>query len=124
SVKDVERLIGLVLGSFGFKYHVAGCDYEDNPDRNWNPIRIAMISIIGVLGLLLLLGTVLDLLLRPGSSLRSEESPWKYLLAFSAVENTRKLLNTRFDEGSDNRRLACFAGLKVFSTTWVILGHS
>ncbi|XP_029847071.3 nose resistant to fluoxetine protein 6 isoform X1 [Ixodes scapularis] len=124
SVKDVERLIGLVLGGFGFKYHVAGCDYEDNPDRNWNPIRIAMISIIGVLGLLLLLGTVLDLVLRPGSSLRSEESPWKYLLAFSAVENTRKLLNTRFDEGSDNRRLACFAGLKVFSTTWVILGHS
>ncbi|EEC03638.1 hypothetical protein IscW_ISCW002267 [Ixodes scapularis] len=42
SVKDVERLIGLVLGGFGFKYNVTGCDYEDNPDRNWNPIRIAM----------------------------------------------------------------------------------
>ncbi|CAN7994084.1 unnamed protein product [Ixodes hexagonus] len=124
SAQDVRQLIGLVIGSYGFKYHIAGCDYEDNPDRNWSPIRIAMISIIGVLGLLLLLGTALDLMLRPGSFARSEESMWKYLLAFSGVENTRKLLNTRFPEGSDNRRLACFAGLKVFSTTWVILGHT
>lgn len=45
-------------------------------------------------------------------------------MAFSAVENTKKILNSKFEEGSDNRKLACFAGLKVFSTTWVILGHT
>ncbi|KAH7980212.1 hypothetical protein HPB49_013832 [Dermacentor silvarum] len=45
-------------------------------------------------------------------------------MAFAVTINTRKLLSCKFKDGSDNQILASFAGIKVFSTTWVILGHT
>ncbi|KAK8768770.1 hypothetical protein V5799_014764 [Amblyomma americanum] len=124
TIDDVRRMISLTLDPYGFKHHVSGCDSILNEERGWNPIRIGMVSLVSVLAFLLVVSSGLDLFLKKDSRARSEDSPWKYLMAFSATINTRKLLNCNFKEGSDNQILASFAGIKVLSTTWVILGHT
>ncbi|OQR70011.1 nose resistant to fluoxetine protein 6-like [Tropilaelaps mercedesae] len=46
------------------------------------------------------------------------------LHCFSAVENTRKLLSTKAAIDSDAYRLRFIHGMRFFSASWVILGHT
>ncbi|XP_049515767.1 uncharacterized protein LOC125941933 [Dermacentor silvarum] len=72
TVADVRRMVGLTLDPYGFKYHISGCDSILNEDRNWNSVRIGMVSFIAVLLFLVLLATGLDIFLKKDSLARSE----------------------------------------------------
>ncbi|XP_064457883.1 nose resistant to fluoxetine protein 6-like [Ornithodoros turicata] len=124
TIPDIERMMEMTIGKYGFSYFISGCDWVDNPDRNWTGIRIAMAAITGVLTLLVIAGTLLDWTVASDSPIRDKKSNWNYIMAYSAITNTRKLISTKIEEGSDNQRLSCFAGIKLFSTLWVILGHT
>jgi len=52
---------------------------------------------------------------------RKEGLPIRFLYCFSVLNNGRKILSTKANS-SDN--LACLNGIRVLSTTWVILGHA
>ncbi|XP_039271759.2 nose resistant to fluoxetine protein 6-like [Styela clava] len=88
---------------------------------------IIFFTIVGLLGLLVITGTAVELLTFMKLRKKSEENnakeisvSQKLILSFSIIKNTKNLLNTEQKEGN----LECLHGLRFISMTWVILGHS
>lgn len=48
----------------------------------------------------------------------------KILTAFSVVANTNMLLTTHADSESDSMKLRFIHGMRFWSSSWVILGHT
>jgi len=79
---------------------------------------------LSLLGLLALLATLYEswreFCDRPIDT-RKEGLPIRFLHCFSVLNNGRKILSTKANS-SDN--LACLNGIRVLSTTWVVMGHA
>ena len=65
-------------------------------------------------------GLLADGFLQDDFIVTKTERVMKFLLCFSFISNTKKLLSTRTAKGP----LACLNGLRVFSMWWVIQGHT
>ena len=65
-------------------------------------------------------GLLADGILQDDFVVTRTERVMKFLLCFSFISNTRKLLSTRTAKGP----LACLNGLRVISMWWVIQGHT
>ncbi|KAI3386199.1 hypothetical protein SNEBB_007434 [Seison nebaliae] len=56
-------------------------------------------------------------------STKNASARWvNFFVGFSMLKNTEKLLKT--ERVKDEKNFQCLAGIKVFSMTWVILGHT
>jgi len=80
--------------------------------NHWGTWEIACSAAIGILLAVVVLATALEIL-------KKKNVP-KWLHAFSAATNTGKILAVR---GSNPREITCFHALRVFSISWVLLGH-
>lgn len=79
---------------------------------------------LGLLALLILMATSRDLwLVCAGRRFPSEQDRLviKSLHCFSLLENNQKLLSTK---SAAVNNLACLDGIRVLSTTWIVLYHS
>ena len=136
--KDVRQAVARLVGShalpniFGLNSSLARivtyssddyCVAEDDPRKPFSAADIAVISILSVIGFLVASATLHELVRMHFFSpidTNTESMEVRVLHCFSAVNNTRKLLTTR--PSSDN--LGCVHGIRVLSTTWVVMGHT
>ena len=136
--KDVRHAVARLVGShalpniFGLNSRLARivtyssddyCVAEDDPRKPFSAADIAVISILSVIGFLVASATLHELVRMHFFSpidTNTESMEVRVLHCFSAVNNTRKLLTTR--PSSDN--LGCVHGIRVLSTTWVVMGHT
>ena len=78
--------------------------------------------VLSVLGTLVVTATVHEAIrfyLKKPVDASKSSGPVKALHCFSALNNGRKILSTESPSGS----FTCLHGIRVLSTTWVILGH-
>ena len=151
---DVKAIADTVLNLVGTKAVGVHFVIEDN-DKDYDAVAIILFVITGIVGVLVLLGSVVELSpkvineksVSPNDTMKSgiingglkadknhltdnivvqdnyvTHRPNKlkgFLLCFSFINNTKKLLNTKTAKGP----LACLNGLRVVSMWWVIQGH-
>lgn len=98
---------------------VLDCYIDEKPPFDAGDITV--ISILSVIAVLCLIGSVIDIYFRyyPGEN-RELSLARKLILSFSVPLNTEKLLSK--DLGSGN--LGCLHGLRFLTIAWVVLGHS
>lgn len=86
--------------------------------------QTAIIITLGVLAALLVIGTAIDVYMRPKSEYKATCGILlRCLIAFSLISNTKVLLQVVKDKSSDAYTLRFFHGLRFFSLTWIVLGH-
>lgn len=86
--------------------------------------QTAIIITLGVLAALLVIGTAIDVYMRPKSEYKATCGILlRCLTAFSLISNTKVLLQVVKDKSSDAYTLRFFHGLRFFSLTWIVLGH-
>ena len=107
------------------------CHTQDE-ETTFTAADIVMIVIFSLAGLLMLVGTVIDVVAVQAT--KNPESWWaransrqvlpvtlrRVFLAFSVYTNGRKLLDT----STTRDTLGCLHGIRFFSNAWVILGHT
>ncbi|XP_043188098.1 nose resistant to fluoxetine protein 6-like [Amphibalanus amphitrite] len=130
SCSSTELMIGLngALISQGVAAYINDdmC-YTQDQKTELSPEAIVMITILSIVGFFMLVGTVFDVLMSKFADWTP--SVWvkrmpvtlrKVFTAFSVYTNGRKLLDT----SSTKETLGCLHGIRFFSMTWVILGHT
>ncbi|XP_043199332.1 nose resistant to fluoxetine protein 6-like [Amphibalanus amphitrite] len=102
------------------------CHTQDEKNE-LTPEAIVMISILSLVAFFMLVGTILDVLTakfadwKPSLWVkRLPQTLFKVFTAFSVYTNGRKLLDTSTTKDT----LSCLHGIRFFSMTWVILGHT
>ena len=131
SCSSEELLIGLNAALYKQNVSVWTTDemcHTQDEKTELSAEAIVMISILSIVGFLMLVGTTIDVLITRFadwklSMLVERRSPLllrKVFIAFSVYTNRRKLLDT----SSTKDTLSCLHGIRFFSMTWVILGHT
>ena len=152
-IKDVKALADSVLSALNTTVASVPFVVEDN-DKQFDGPAITLFVITGVIGVLVFLGTAVELLapylhgkkiisndksnvsvgssennahvlpnglvMKDTFSVSRPNALEAFLVCFSFVNNTKKLLNTKTAKGP----LACLNGLRVISMWWVIQGHT
>ena len=80
-----------------------------------------MIAILVIFGILLTIGTTLDVAVNVLELKYMPESLLPTLKGFSLYHNSKKILNT--DVPTDSSSLNCINGIKYISISWIVLGH-
>lgn len=88
--------------------------------------QIAILSFLGILVLLLVVGTLLDICSPAGQDIKgkNENSLLSALKSFSVASNTNMMLHVAKDKNSEAYRMRFLHGIRFFSIVWVIAGHS
>ncbi|XP_022243866.1 nose resistant to fluoxetine protein 6-like isoform X1 [Limulus polyphemus] len=126
SNEDVDKIIRYALKSTGMISSIRHCNV-----RTPNPIlteQIIALAIVGIIGVLVLMGTCLDGVTRStipiGSKIQIQGSVsgtgLRFLLMFSLYTNTKKFLHI----GNTSDGLSALHGIRFLTAAWVILGHT
>ncbi|XP_075551279.1 O-acyltransferase like protein-like [Dermacentor variabilis] len=123
--EDLEKLGRLVVKRARMKSWVGTCEVEG--PKETNTIQLVVMSILGVLAICVLVGTLVDRIWGPrddSKKPRGDETPLEFArdlaLSFSFLANTRKLLQPARRSSS----LGVLHGIRVVSCLWIILGHT
>ncbi|KAL3173279.1 hypothetical protein MRX96_012406 [Rhipicephalus microplus] len=123
--EDLEKLGRHVVKKAKMKSWVGTCEVEG--PRETNTIQLVIMSILGVLVICVLVGTLVDRIWGPHDITkkpRGDETPLEFtrdlILSFSFLANTRKLLEPARRSSS----LGVLHGIRVVSCLWIILGHT
>ncbi|CAG7728552.1 unnamed protein product [Allacma fusca] len=123
NLDDVNKLTTYMFAQIGLYSQILSCDVKE--DTHLNTGDWAMIGILGVLGLLIFVGTMIDGCLArnadPDKPKRKPGTGVQVLVAFSLITNIRKWQNVG-PGGGEN--FGCLHGLRFMSTLWVILAHT
>ncbi|XP_075550899.1 nose resistant to fluoxetine protein 6-like [Dermacentor variabilis] len=125
SEEEVNFLAAGVFQQYGANTTVTGCR-TDNPQQ-LTKLQYASIYYLSVLGLLVLLGTLIEWLVLKLPAPDEEASllrvwgPFKVFIYFSAISNTKRLLKTTARK--ENENLIFISGFKIFLIFWVIYAH-
>lgn len=121
TTEDLNFLARSVLGIYGANATVADCRTDD--PKPLTRLQAAAIATIGAFFVLVAIGTAVDWhLIKTASTKKVQALPVRILHVFSAIDNTRFLLNT--DLKPQNEPLKFISGLKVIMAFWVVLGHA
>lgn len=99
---------------------------DDQFKHEWTNLSIAIAVIFGILAVLILLGTLTDILLNlimfGEAKSKQNDGFWtKVFCSFSLYSNWKAVMSTHAG-GQDT--LTCLHGMRFISMTWVVLGHS
>lgn len=125
SEKEMGFLANGVFSQYGANTTVAGCRTDD--PKELSQLQKASIIYLGVLGLLVVVGTLIEWIVIALPSPDVEASrmwiwgPFKPFMFFSAISNTQRLLKTT--ARAENQNLLFLSGFKVFLIFWVIYAH-
>jgi len=135
SAADVRQAIAQLVGSFplpgekGKRSSIVTitderyCYSDDDPVPSFDGPDIVVIVVLSVIGLLVVAATIHEYVrkyLNQPVDPKSDGIAVRALHCFSALNNSRKLLATT--KSSEN--FGCVNGIRVISTTWVVMGHS
>ncbi|KAL1417331.1 hypothetical protein MTO96_006208 [Rhipicephalus appendiculatus] len=123
--KEMDHIISGVASAYGAEASLKYCRIKEAV--RFKKLEVGIISFFGAVFILIILSTFADLMLTKCERNQTKKrpvAPWKKLaVAYSAVSNTRKLLDVRIKSG-DSQRLRCLHGMKFFSALWVVLSHA
>ncbi|XP_054919233.1 nose resistant to fluoxetine protein 6-like [Dermacentor andersoni] len=122
---ELRHMAATLLHRYGFHTVVRGC--QVNETRPLKPYQRGLLIFLGVLSVIILLATAYDVAryYLPEEKKKFLPEPLtKILTAFSVVANTNMLLTTHADSESDSMKLRFIHGMRFWSSSWVILGHT
>jgi len=119
---DMEQFGNYVAGPSGMKVEVNYCQDQASVDRfNIDWVHIFILSIFGAIIFTVLIGTLIDIIYyKQRAEIRQEKSFRNFFASFSLYSNWTRLFAGR----SHSNSLQALDGLRFFSVTWVILGHT
>ncbi|XP_023218471.1 nose resistant to fluoxetine protein 6-like [Centruroides sculpturatus] len=117
SARDIKQVVYLATRSFGITSN-AKC--HTKMVVRPNVAQILFISFFGCLGLLVILGTVLDIIIQHTALIGQHGGLITLLMTFSVYTNTIHLFRT----SQRIRSLAAVRGCRVLSAFWIVLGHT
>ncbi|KAK8759174.1 hypothetical protein V5799_003189 [Amblyomma americanum] len=86
--------------------------------------QVIIISFLGVVALVVMFATAVDLWSSQKSQKRQHQSALQSVLtSFSVASNTRMMLQVARDKSSDAYSLRFLHGIRFFSIVWVVVGH-
>ncbi|XP_022672835.1 nose resistant to fluoxetine protein 6-like isoform X2 [Varroa destructor] len=124
---EIEYMIHTLLGKYGVKPTVTGCELLPHTEKApLTQTQACMLALIASFTIIIIFASLSEyyMIRKKGQRDRSVSKAYAILRCFSAVENTRKLLSTKAAIDSDAYRLRFIHGLRFFSASWVILGHT
>ncbi|KAL3198505.1 hypothetical protein MRX96_014322 [Rhipicephalus microplus] len=88
-------------------------------------VQVAILSFLGVLALLIAVGTLLDVRGPAGKDVHrtKQDTLLSLLTLFSMASNTSMMLHVAKEKGSDAYRLRFLHGIRFFSIVWIVVGH-
>lgn len=125
SEQEVDFLAKGVFSQYGSNATVTGCRTDD--PKELSTLQNAAIIYLGVLGLLVVSGTLIEwiVITMPAPDIEASRmciwGPFKSLMFFSAISNTQRLLKTT--ARPENQNLLFLSGFKTFLIFWVIYAH-
>ncbi|XP_065300463.1 nose resistant to fluoxetine protein 6-like isoform X1 [Dermacentor albipictus] len=123
--KEMNHIVSGVASAYGAEASLRYCRVKETV--RLKTLEVGIISFFGAVLIVIILSTCADLLLTQYERNHTKKrlaGPWKKLVvAYSAVSNTRKLLDVS-DKGGDSQRLRFLHGMKFLSALWVILSHA
>ncbi|XP_075741174.1 nose resistant to fluoxetine protein 6 isoform X2 [Rhipicephalus microplus] len=121
--EEVKFLAAGVFKQYGANTTVTGCRTDD--PKKLSKLQYASIYYLSVLGLLLIIGTLIEWIVislpAPDMEAMRVWLPLRWFMYFSAISNTKRLLKTTARK--DNQNLVFLSGFKVFLIFWVIYAH-
>ncbi|KAM7304836.1 nose resistant to fluoxetine protein 6 [Ixodes scapularis] len=122
SAEDINFVVRSVLNLYGLNATAANCRTDDS--KEISTLQAVSIAVLSTLLILVVIATVLEWIIERhfSSQKRSHGAPMQILLFFSAITNTRFLLNTELKP--ENEPLRFMAGFKVIMAFWVVFGHA
>ncbi|KAL3199632.1 hypothetical protein MRX96_001387 [Rhipicephalus microplus] len=126
SGKDLKYMVDKFAKPLKINTKISACAVDKFV--TFTNLQLFMICLLGVLGLLLLSASTLELWLifcHRGSR-KDLEKPLclQLLLSFSAISNTSALLDRSSSKDTDAQRLRCLHGIRVISYLWITLCHN
>ncbi|KAH7983696.1 hypothetical protein HPB52_013745 [Rhipicephalus sanguineus] len=125
SEDEIKFLAAGVFKQYGANTTVSGCRTDD--PKELTKLQYASIYYLSVLGLLVLIGTLIEWIVMTLPAPDMEASllrvwpPLRWLMYFSAISNTKRLLKTTARK--ENQNLVFLSGFKIFLILWVIYAH-
>ncbi|XP_070394992.1 nose resistant to fluoxetine protein 6-like [Dermacentor albipictus] len=121
--KELQELIGAVLPP-SIDVTISNCVTSLPPAMTKG--QVAILSFLGILVLLLVVGTLLDICSPAGQDMKRKKQNCllSALTSFSVASNTNMILHVAKDKGSDAYRLRFLHGIRFLSIVWVAAGHS
>ncbi|XP_049516005.1 nose resistant to fluoxetine protein 6 [Dermacentor silvarum] len=123
--KEMHHIVSGVASAYGAEASVRYCRLKETV--RFKTLEVGIISFFGAVLIVIILSSCADLLFTKyerNQAKKRPAGPWKKLLVtYSAVSNTRKLLDVS-DKGGDSQRLRFLHGMKFLSALWVILSHA
>ncbi|CAN7993152.1 unnamed protein product [Ixodes hexagonus] len=130
STEDINYVVRSVLNLYGANATVASCRTDD--PKVISSLQAASIAVLSILLITVVVATAVEWFLeRRTSSVKRTYGQYhlslpgtalEILLYFSAITNTRFLLNTEIKP--ENEPLRFMAGFKVIMAFWVVFGHA
>lgn len=117
SKEDISNILQHITQQASFDIAVKRCEVKE--EKKITPIMMFVWALYGFLGLLLIIGTTVDVIYYYQKR-QIQGTGLKVLTSFSFVTNFQKLVNTSSSSGN----LCCLSGIKALSMTWIILGHT
>ncbi|KAL1417317.1 hypothetical protein MTO96_006195 [Rhipicephalus appendiculatus] len=123
SEEEVKFLAAGVFKQYGTNTTVTGCRTDD--PKELTKLQYASIYYLSVLGLLVIIGTLIEwiVITLPAPDMEAIRvwAPLRCFMYFSAISNTKRLLKTTARK--DNQNLVFLSGFKIFLIFWVIYAH-
>ncbi|CAN7993158.1 unnamed protein product, partial [Ixodes hexagonus] len=119
---ELRHMAATLLHRYGFHTVVRGCEVKDKGPLTATQRGILSVARPRLVGLSVLThadhqGVIWHV--RASAALLT-----KVLVSFSVVSNTKMLLTTKAAAGSDSVKLRFIHGMRFWSSSWVILGHT
>ncbi|KAH6948418.1 hypothetical protein HPB50_024311 [Hyalomma asiaticum] len=125
SEEEVNFLAAGVFQQYGANTTVTGCRTDEA--KRLTKLQYASIYYLSTLGLLVLIGTLIEWILMalPAPDMEASQlrlwAPLRVFMYFSAISNTKRLLKTTARK--DNENIVFLSGFKIFLIFWVIYAH-
>ncbi|XP_049516875.1 nose resistant to fluoxetine protein 6-like [Dermacentor silvarum] len=121
SEQDLNNIAKALLGTAA-TIDIKNC--VTNVDEGIDNTQACIIAVLAVLATVIVAATSFELLTKNWDKERKNSIPYKCLVAFSVMTNTRFIVNISNDKNSEAYSLRFIHGVRFLSIFWICLGHS
>ncbi|GFU16713.1 nose resistant to fluoxetine protein 6 [Nephila pilipes] len=117
TLEDIDQVTQMVGKALTLNAKASRCEVKE--ETKFDAISISVITAYSFAGLLLLIGSVIDLY-SYYTGVVFNRTVVRVLLAFSLITNFKKFANTK----TSSETLSCLNGIRFLCMSWVVLGHT